>query len=171
MIANVFRTLSLLFGHLQSADGVMMQPKVRSAICITVAHTLVDRLCLVLPPLCLNIDQPPTRLIHLRFHRHDQAHVKPEEPQYNIYQLCMRGLIDKVSFHQCVSSSSSVLSARQHEERSHDSVSLNSLLLSSASSTQIAALVDAGADVNVRDEENITCLHWAAINNRHELCT
>ena len=32
-------------------------------------------------------------------------------------------------------------------------------------------MVDAGADVNVRDEENITCLHWAAINNRHELCT
>ena len=36
---------------------------------------------------------------------------------------------------------------------------------------QVATLVDNGADVTARDEENITCLHWAAINNRHELCS
>lgn len=31
-------------------------------------------------------------------------------------------------------------------------------------------MVDTGADVTAPDAENITCLHWAAINNRTELC-
>ena len=31
---------------------------------------------------------------------------------------------------------------------------------------QVSAMVDTGADVSSRDPENITCLHWAAINNR-----
>eukprot|EP00039_Didymoeca_costata_P019791 m.338955 g.338955 ORF g.338955 m.338955 type:complete len:575 (+) comp18608_c0_seq1:146-1870(+) len=31
-------------------------------------------------------------------------------------------------------------------------------------------LIDKGLDVTTRDEENITCLHWAAINGRTELC-
>lgn len=45
-------------------------------------------------------------------------------------------------------------------------------ILTSLLFPQIADLVDSkGADVTVRDEENITCLHWASINNRSELCT
>jgi len=35
---------------------------------------------------------------------------------------------------------------------------------------QVAKLVENGADVTVRDDENISCLHWAAINNRSDLC-
>ena len=30
-------------------------------------------------------------------------------------------------------------------------------------------ILDGGYDVNIRDEENVTLLHWAAINNRKEL--
>jgi hypothetical protein len=35
-------------------------------------------------------------MTHVPKHAIPQANVKPEEPQYNIYQLCMRGHIDKV---------------------------------------------------------------------------
>ena len=31
---------------------------------------------------------------------------------------------------------------------------------------RVEALVDCGFDVNKRDDENVTLLHWAAINNR-----
>jgi len=35
---------------------------------------------------------------------------------------------------------------------------------------EISELIKEGGDITVRDEENITCLHWAAINGRTELC-
>lgn len=35
---------------------------------------------------------------------------------------------------------------------------------------QIQELIQNGGDITVRDDENITCLHWAAINGRTELC-
>lgn len=34
---------------------------------------------------------------------------------------------------------------------------------------RLRELVDAGQDVNQRDDENVTLLHWAAINNRIEV--
>ena len=36
---------------------------------------------------------------------------------------------------------------------------------------RVEELVEGGFDVNQRDEENVTLLHWAAINNREALCT
>ncbi|RWS29021.1 zinc finger protein-like protein [Leptotrombidium deliense] len=35
--------------------------------------------------------------------------------------------------------------------------------------TRVQELIDAGYDVNQRDSENVTLLHWAAINNRREI--
>merc|ERR1719312_68312 len=34
---------------------------------------------------------------------------------------------------------------------------------------RVQEIVDAGFDINQRDEENVTLLHWAAINNRKEI--
>ena len=34
---------------------------------------------------------------------------------------------------------------------------------------RVKEIVEAGFDVNQRDEENITLLHWASINNRKEI--
>lgn len=36
---------------------------------------------------------------------------------------------------------------------------------------RVKQLVDAGFDVNERDGENVTLLHWAAINNRKDIVT
>ena len=34
---------------------------------------------------------------------------------------------------------------------------------------RVQEIIESGFDVNERDEENITLLHWAAINNRREI--
>lgn len=34
---------------------------------------------------------------------------------------------------------------------------------------RVTELIEAGADVNQRDSEMITLLHWAAINNKKEI--
>ena len=46
-----------------------------------------------------------------------------------------------------------------------------SLLLQYGVFKRCRELVEAGCDVRKKDDENVTLLHWAAINNRRDLAT